>query len=93
MKMLSAAVVGPFDGLMAVATGFAVVASVFVLAMLTLWFLRTKLGMRLTAHVTGEAESGIGRLKVITSGPGGYFVALVVLALSAIFLVVKLLVA
>ncbi len=90
--MLSAAITGPFSGLMAVGTGFAVVASVFVLAMLTLWFLKTKLGMRLTAQVTGEAESAAGRLRIITSGPGGYFVALVVLALIAILFVAKMLV-
>jgi hypothetical protein len=60
--------------------------------MLTLWFLKSKLGMRLTAQVTGEAESAAGKLRVINSGPGGYFVALVVLALVAILFVAKMLV-
>jgi hypothetical protein len=76
---------------MALSMGYGLVVGIFCLALGTLWFLKTKLGMRPKATVSGEVDPARSRLRVTSTGTGGYFLALVIFVLAAVFIVVKFL--
>jgi len=90
--MLSVALTGTLSqGLISVIASILIVAAVFGLAIATLWALKEKLGVRLNARFSGDAATNGGGLRIVATGGGGYFLALVVLVFGGLYFVVEVL--
>jgi hypothetical protein len=79
-------------GMMMIGVGLGTVAVIFGLALFVMWFLTNVLDISISAKVKGEASSAVGKLWILTSGGGGFFFGLVLLALFSVWVVVHLLV-